>query len=49
MNRKNLTRKKSPVVTIEESLNKLKDKPLFQEKLRKANEILNKVGLPKIK
>lgn len=49
MNRKNLNSKKSPAVTIDESLNKLKNKPLFQEKLKKANEILNRAGLPNIK
>lgn len=49
MNRKHPGNKKSPAVTIDESLNKLKNKPLFQDKLKKANEILGKAGLPKIK
>ena len=34
-------------ITIDESLNKFKGKNMFPEKLRRANEILEKYGLPK--
>ena len=40
---------KTPIVTIDPSLETLKDKPLFQEKVDKANETLKNVGLPKLK
>lgn len=36
-----------PKVIIEKSLNRLNDKVLFPQKLKKANEILAKGGLPK--
>ena len=49
MNIKELNSKKTPIVTIDKSLEKFKNKPLFQEKVDKANEILRKVGLPKTK
>jgi hypothetical protein len=49
MNIKELNSKKTPIVTIDKSLEKLKAQPLFQEKVDKANEILRKVGLPKKK
>ncbi len=42
-----LKKRKIPIVTIEESLNKLDDKILFPKKLEKANEMLKKIGLPK--
>jgi hypothetical protein len=49
MNIKELNSKKIPIVTIDKSLEKFKDKPLFHLKVDKANEILRKVGLPKTK
>lgn len=49
MNIKDLNSKKTPVVTIDESLEKFKKQPLFQGKVDKANEVLRKVGLPKTK
>jgi hypothetical protein len=35
------------IVTIDNSLKKYKDMPLFQDKVDKANEMLRTVGLPK--
>ncbi len=49
MNIKELNKKKTPIVTMDESLKKFKKQPLFQDKVDKANEILRKVGLPKSK
>jgi len=49
MNIKELNSKKTPVVTIDNSLEKFKHLPLFQKKVDKANEVLRKVGLPKNK
>ncbi len=49
MNIKELNSKKTPIVTIDKSLEKFKDLPLFQKKVDRANEILRKVGLPKTK
>jgi hypothetical protein len=40
--------KKVPVVLIDKSLDFFNDKVLFPEKLAKANEMLMKVGLPKV-
>ncbi len=41
-----LNKKKFPVVVIDESLNKYHDIVLFPEKLKKANETLEKTGHP---
>ena len=49
MNIKELNKKKTPIVTIDKSLEKFKSKPLFQDKVDKANEVIRKVGLPKKK
>ena len=49
MNIKELNSKKTPVVTIDKSLEKFKKQPLFQEKVDKANDVIRKVGLPKKK
>jgi hypothetical protein len=38
--------RKVPFVTIDPSLNKLKDQNLFPEKLAKANEMLKTAKLP---
>ncbi len=46
---KKLNKKKIPIVTIDNSLEKYKNQPLFQDKVDKANEVLRKVGLPKNK
>ena len=43
-----LNKKKSPIVRIDDSLEKYKKLPIFQEKVDKANEILKTVGLPKL-
>ena len=47
MSRKTSNKRKAPIVTIDESLNKYKDVVLFPEKLERANEILKKTGHPK--
>ena len=47
MNIKELNKKKVPVVRIDNSLEKYKALPLFQEKVDKANEMLRTIGLPK--
>lgn len=47
MNIKELNKKKTPIVKIDKSLNQLKDKVLFKDKLEKANQVLKTVGLPK--
>lgn len=45
---KELNKSKVPIVVIDNSLEKFKKIPLFQDKVDKANEILRTVGLPKI-
>ena len=47
MNIEDLNKRKTPIVVIDNSLEKYKDVPLFQEKVDKANEMLRTVGLPK--
>jgi hypothetical protein len=42
-----LNNSKTPIVRIDKSLEKLRGKNLFPEKLAQANEVLAKVGLPK--
>ena len=49
MNIKDLNTKKKPVVLIDKSLDFFNDKILFPDKLAKANEMLRKIGLPKMK
>jgi hypothetical protein len=49
MNIKDLNTKKKPVILIDQSLDFFNDKILFPDKLAKANEMLKKVGLPKMK
>ena len=49
MNIKDLNAKRKPVILIDKSLDFFNDKALFPEKLEKANEMLRKVGLPKMK
>jgi hypothetical protein len=44
---KELNKRKTPVVVIDEALDKYDKVVLFPEKLAKANEMLRKVGLPK--
>jgi hypothetical protein len=46
MNINDLSKRKTPIVVIDNSLNKYKDMPLFQDKVDKANEMLKTVGLP---
>jgi hypothetical protein len=42
-----LNKCKLPIVKIDKSLERLRGKNLFLEKLAKANETIAKVGLPK--
>ena len=44
---KELNKTNLPIIRIDNSLEKYKEMPLFEEKLDKANETLRKVGLPK--
>ncbi|HEY5326726.1 MAG TPA: hypothetical protein VIJ27_06980 [Mucilaginibacter sp.] len=48
MNIEELNKRKTPVVLIDNSLKKYKDLPVFQDKVDKANEMLRRVGLPKV-
>ena len=42
-----LNKTKMPIVKIDKSLERLRGKNLFPEKLAKANEVISRVGLPK--
>ncbi len=44
---KELNEKKTPIVRIDNSLEKYKTMPIFQDKVDKANEMLRTIGLPK--
>ena len=44
---KKLNSNKIPIVRIDNKLGLLKNKPIFEQKLNKANETLRIVGLPK--
>jgi len=46
---KELNKGKLPIVRIDNSLEKYKDKTLFKNELDKANEMLKTTGLPKSK
>ena len=43
-----LNDRKIPIVRIDNSLEKYKTMPIFQDKVDKANEVLRTVGLPKL-
>lgn len=45
---KELNDKRIPIVRIDNSLEKYKKMPIFQDKVDKANETLRTVGLPKL-
>jgi hypothetical protein len=45
---KEINTKKKPIVLIDKSLDFFNDKVLFPKKLEKANDMLKKVGLPKL-
>jgi hypothetical protein len=45
---KNLNTKKVPIVLIDKTLDFFNDKVLFPKKLEKTNEMLRKIGLPKL-
>lgn len=42
-----LNQSKVPIIVFDKKLEELKGKVLFPEKLKRANEILAKAGLPK--
>jgi len=42
-----LNNRKSPIGKIDKSIEKLKGKNLFPEKLAKANETISRIGTPK--
>jgi hypothetical protein len=44
-----LNQSKVPIIVFDKKLEEFRGKVLFPEKLKKANEILAKSGLPKIK
>ena len=43
-----LDKRKTPILIIDKSLEQYKGKVLFPEKLAKANEVLRRIGLPKL-
>lgn len=43
-----LNKRKTPIIIIDKSLEKYKGKVSSPEKLAKANEVLRRIGLPKI-
>jgi hypothetical protein len=45
---KDINTNKKPVVLVDKSLDFFNDKILFPKKLEKANEMLKKVGLPRL-
>ena len=44
-----LNKSKVPIIVFDKKLEELQGKVLFPEKLKKANEILERAGLPKAK
>lgn len=48
MNIEELNQSKVPVVQIDKSLEKYREKVLFKDKLEQANEVLKKIGLPNL-
>lgn len=45
---KDINTKKKPIVLIDKSLDFFNDKVLFPDKLKKANDMLKNIGLPKL-
>jgi hypothetical protein len=41
-------KRKTPIVVKDKSLEKYKGKNLFPEKVAKANDVLKRIGLPKL-
>jgi hypothetical protein len=41
-------KRKTPIVVIDKSLEKYKGENLFPEKVAKANDVLKRIGLPKL-
>jgi len=49
MTAEQLNNSKVPIIVFDQKLERFRGKTLFPEKLAKANKILAKAGLPKIK
>ena len=49
MKPKDMNLGKKPIVKINKSLDFFNDKPLFPEKLKRANDMLKRIGLPEPK
>ena len=47
MNVNELNESKLPIIKIDKTLDKLKNKVLFKDKVKQANKVLKTVGLPK--
>ena len=45
---KELNKRKVPIIRIDKSLDKYNDLVLSPDKLEKANELLRRIGLPKL-
>lgn len=43
-----LNKRKIPIIKIDNSLKEFKEMPLFEDKVKKANETLKRVGLPRL-
>jgi hypothetical protein len=48
MDTKGINTRKKPIVVIDKTLDFFNDKILFPQKVDKANEMLKKIGLPKM-
>ena len=49
MKAKELNQSKIPVIVLDKKLEQYRKKVLFPEKVKKANDILSKTGLPELK
>jgi len=49
MKAKELNQSKIPVIVLDKKLEQYREKVLFPEKVKKANDILSKTGLPELK
>lgn len=49
MTKEQLNKSKVPIIVFDKKLEQFRGKVLFPEKLEKANKILAKTGLPKLK
>ena len=49
MKAKELNQSKIPIIVLDKKLEKFRETVLFPEKVNKANSILSKTGLPRLK